>query len=91
MILMSVFGVVSRLAYAAWPNCDSSPRVPVALRGGKSGSLAWEVDPWDACCCRLKFFVCVRGSSCCFHLPSSACSTSFHQMSAVSGFSADNL
>ena len=30
------FGVVSRLAYAAWPNCDSSPRVPVALsmRGG---------------------------------------------------------
>ena len=36
MILMSVFGVVSRIAYAAWPNCDSSPRVLVALsmRGG---------------------------------------------------------
>ena len=31
MILMSVFGVVSRIAYAAWPNCDSSPRVLVAL------------------------------------------------------------
>ena len=44
------FGVVSRLAYAAWPNCDSSPRVPVVLRmrGGRSGSLAWEVGPWDA-------------------------------------------
>ena len=41
MILMSVFGVVSRIAYAAWPNCDSSPRVLVAfsMRGGR-------VVPW---------------------------------------------
>ena len=55
MILMSVFGVVSRIAYAAWPNCDSSPRVLMALSmRGECGSLAWEVDPWDACCLSVK-------------------------------------
>ena len=55
------FGVVSRLAYAAWPNCDSSHRVPVVLRmrGGVvhlRGKL-----PVGCSCCRLKFFVCVLG------------------------------
>ena len=44
------FGVVSRIAYAAWPNCDSSPRVLVTLsrRGGKCVVL-WRgmLGPWD--------------------------------------------
>ena len=45
------FGAVSRLAYArGWANCESSPRAPVVvrMRGGRGGSLAWEVGPWDA-------------------------------------------